>query len=377
MYSENEITKASFKVALQESKLLSDELFNLDRDLHHKSLIVYYSIENAVNNLISLKDNVIHVNDFHHEQRELISCKQSEIESVSLVNKELRKRISDLKDVVASQYKIMVIKDDSINELKNKLITISQENHKFKYSKKENLDSKLNEKISMEKERSKKLIEKERNKSEKYKIRIASLEKECNELIKRERKNSDSIPIQNNRFPGKSQNVEFFVHEYKSQLQVQLHSNDFVKPLKNLDWHLQVMRNNGVSIAVTPTVWLMPVLPEFEHFSSEWNPKITVRLHQYFLERAREMQLPEYEYTMAAKQFVITTNMSLSEHEQGILKKCKLISLFDVVSLTYSAFEKTVFKYNKKILNSECTDLRIKIEEISEGLISKIMSAKG
>lgn len=373
-------------VAMKESRELADKLFSTDKELHHTALVMHYSIDNLLNALESATINAMpeeHVNALAlmresideatgtinsqsailDKQKVLLGEQQDQLLAMEALQHELTKTTDKLIQVEALnrhlESEVTALKEKMKNE-KKALSTL-----KIAHS------SELESEKKKAKDRSKQANDKLKEKHQKSLDKISNLEREITELA-RDLQRMNGAPVSNNRYSGKTKGVEFFIHEYSSPLQIKFQTANLVKQLPNAMWHFQVMRSNGVSINVGPTTWCTPVLPDCELFSSEWNPKISQRLHELMLERAAESHPVEYKRTLAAKQHPITTNSLFTELEKKSLQKAKLITLFDSISLTYGAFENQMLTSCKKLTPEECIAIRIKIEMIGEDFVNSV-----
>lgn len=79
-----------------------------------------------------------------------------------------------------------------------------------------------------------------------------------------------------------------------------------VRQLDGANWHFQVTKNDGISIAVVPTIWLTPVLPYCQEFQDDWNPKIAKALCVKMLEKSKVTHPANFKRVAAAKLRPIT-----------------------------------------------------------------------
>lgn len=401
---------ASAQVALKQCRQLTDKLFPVDKGMHHTAAVMYYSLESLVTELQAFTSPQVAVESATsdeldaklvaattkvREQREALLEKTVVIKDLKEQLQKSQVEQSQLSKQVETQKAALVEQSTRLQEFDALQSTLSETEAalkrsianaerltsegnavklKLKEKESELVDTKrkasetLQAEIETIKSRSESLMQKEKQKHQKTQEMLTEQQRENAELAK-DLQRVNGVSVKNNRFAGKTKGVEFFIHEYSSPLQLQFQTANLVKQLPKANWHYQVMRSNGVSINVAPTVWCTPVLPECSDFQDEWNMDISNRLHELMLARAKESHPREYARTVAAKNHPITTNPLLTEVERKALQKAKLITLFDSISMTYTAFENQLTKYNKKMANEECIALRVKIEMICEDFI--------
>ncbi len=175
---------------------------------------------------------------------------------------------------------------------------------------------------------------------------------------------------------GTVNGVKFFIHEYDVPLSLVLKDNkNRINTINGLPWHIQVMRNNGVAVASMVSEWLTPVFPSSPDFDNYWDERNTQVIHGLMMERAKTTAKKQYMITLAAKKLTITNSDQLSKEEQNWLKKAKMITLFDSVSLCYPIFSVYLERANPDATEQQISDLHDKIKKISESFIDEKMSA--
>mgnify|MGYP000052718153 CR=1 FL=1 len=220
------------------------------------------------------------------------------------------------------------------------------------------------------KEKSKKAIDKEKAKVQNLASEVATLRKEKKQL------ESEIESIHGKKaasVAGMSEGVRFFIHEYNVPINLVLRDNvNRIRTIGGLPWHFQVMRNNCVSVVAMVSEWLTPVFPMCKDFNEEWNEHNTLVVHEMMMEKAKETKTATKEYllTMAAKQATITNDGRLSEQERDWLKKAKMITLFDAVSVVYPIFAYDIEKANSGVTSEQISELHDKIKAIADDFIS-------
>lgn len=170
---------------------------------------------------------------------------------------------------------------------------------------------------------------------------------------------------------GVTKGVRFFIHEYEVPISLVLRDNvNRMETIGGLPWHIQVMRNNGVSVAAMVSEWLTPIFPMCKDFNEEWDEKNTLVIHAIMMERAKATAKREYTLTLAAKKFTITNHDNFTKEEQDWFKKAKMITLFDAIGLCYPIFAYDIEKANKGITSSQISDLHNKLKSVANGFVA-------
>ncbi|EGR4213429.1 hypothetical protein NTH44_003602 [Vibrio metoecus] len=358
---------ANAVVAKKNARSLADSIS--DETQKHNALVIFFALDKLVSLLEAQESRTdssmntplnpeygMQIQDLNKVKLE----QQRQLEEYSKLEKELALTTLQLNKTSTALNKA----EESITGLQTQLKLQRQEA-------KTNLETALNS----EKEKSEKAKLKIKEKNCALLERINSLEVEANSLAADLRK-LNGQQLANAAFPGKSKGVKFTISEFASPIVLRFREKNYTQQLDGANWHFQVSKNDGISINVGTTVWLMPVLPECAEFRDDWNPKITARLHELMMERAKESHPLYYNNVLLAKKVTITTDPIFCKEEVKMLQKSKLITLFDVVSLTYSAFVNSLRSANPNIEDSTCSNIRMKVEEIVTRICLKHKTAK-
>lgn len=271
-------------------------------------------------------------------QDKLADFKEDYLDSANaLKNAELKVQ-GMTQDLVTKQQAHQLLEDD-LSKKTDKIARLTNE-----------LDSERlahEQEIQKEKVASDRKLNDEKRKREELSLQLASLQREHSSLCRRF--DSTQGKGDNKRYPGKRPGTSFFINEFEKELPMSLGSAAGVRQLDGANWHFQVTKNDGISIAVVPTIWLTPVLPYCQEFQDDWNPKIAEALCEKMLEKSKVTHPANFKRVAAAKQRPITNNEIFTSQESAALKKSKTISLFDAASLTRSAFFSKISKSNKKL----------------------------
>lgn len=348
--------KARSELVLQQINELSAKLTN-QPELYQSSRVMYFALQGIVNK----------VSDLVIAASESEKCKEkAEAELVALQKNSLADRIerhttlARLSSIDAEHqtalYRINALQDQLASSEEERLGQVQRHKDHLKDQKEaaaKQLEITKQKAESKDKQRSETIA--------KLQLTITNLQREVGEA-NRELQKTNGVAVNNGTFTGKTKGVRFYIHEYSSPLSIRFSKLNGIGLLEGeTNWHYQVMRENGVSINVGPTCWLTPVLPETVEFKDHWNMKISDRLHELMLDRAKGSHPVEYALTMKAKKLPITNHPGLSSEQSEALKKAKLITLFDSVSLTTTAFVNQIKKHNKQVDDSFCLDLKATI----------------
>lgn len=392
--SKIEIT-ANANVAMKQAGTLVNELTG---DHQHQARILYFVIEAILEKLEALPDSSHRVQALNNQISQLessVSLLEQDKEQALDENDKLKASLAtlnqDLENAAADREKLHQADDErqtleaerdqainkangldgEVKKLKSKLA----ETEKAWKAKVKTTQQRADADVSKAKEKSKQAVDKEKEKLRAQKEAYDKMVKERNELA-RDLARYNGSNVQNDHFKGKSPGVSFFIHEFSSPLKIKILDNSGISPLDDCQWHYQVMRSNGISVNIGVTEWLSPVIPESDEFKSEWNPAISDRLHELMLERAKETHPETYQRVMAAKGEYITNLDVFDESEQTRLKKAKLISLYDAVSLTKYGFTTKIRAQDPNISDEAVTLLRDKIGDIAREFEKKRTTVK-
>lgn len=376
---------AGATVARKEAQEIADKFEHVDSETYHKALVLRFSLEklesdlnkidlNTSPNHQSLADLEAKLAKIESELSEVTESKTAALTQIKTVQSEcnlLKKANDTLESEVASLTEMLEQEKKASSKLLEKTaqhkVELSSKALEHERDKREIADRYKSDTLKL-KERSQTLLTKEKEKNKQLQASIQLLKAE-NAALGRDLSKTNGQSVTDNSFKGKSKGVSFFIHEYSSPLQVIFFDSNRLSTLKGAQFHYQVMKNNGVSINVAPSTWLTPVLPDCDEFRAEWNAKIADRLHELILEQAKTNHKEEYQKVMLAKKTPITTHDRISDSEKKALQKAKLITLFDNISLTFTAFCDKMKAANKAWDDQDSLVLRAKVETIAQELI--------
>lgn len=386
---------ANASVAKKQVRQLADLIS--DQELNHTALVAFYALEKLVSDLKDLNfpnepEEALSENKLLTEQlgslnKELLTFKL-EVSTLKGVNSDLTTKLVNLQNeydaLGKSHLKLSGDYSAQTDEIKRLRIAVdTKEKQLIALNAKEaellkqlNLEiSRLNLEIKRVNEHSQKellsakeksatRLKVEQEKVQALNVKLHRAEAEIAELSRDLTKMNGAAV--GKPFQGKTRGVQFFIHEYKSPMTIHIQKSSRTRQLENANWHFQVMRNNGVSISVGTSQWLYPILPECNDMKDEWNSDISKALHEFMMANAKVSHPKEYKRVLAAKKLPITTSPLFTDEEKKALQKAKLITLFDSISLTYTAFSYHLQANNKKLTDEQCLEIRRKIETIAD-----------
>ncbi|MGR5347339.1 hypothetical protein [Vibrio mediterranei] len=111
-----------------------------------------------------------------------------------------------------------------------------------------------------------------------------------------------------------------------------------ISPIINdMPWSLRVYSSFGVGIDVAVNEFLVPIFPMCSEVADVWPEKLSDVIQQHILDEVKSSEPDRLKARKVAKSYTLTTNDAFTENQKSALKKAKMITMFEVGSISYEA----------------------------------------
>lgn len=105
-----------------------------------------------------------------------------------------------------------------------------------------------------------------------------------------------------------------------------------------LDWHIEIMSSEGVSVHCGLTEWLTAIIPFSAELQKDWTHDVQDFIHNVALDRLAASHPNNVEMVKQAKAVPLSEVPEFTEREQKLFDDLGVQSLFDLVSLNFTNF---------------------------------------
>ena len=142
---------------------------------------------------------------------------------------------------------------------------------------------------------------------------------------------------------GKKGKLTHYVMEIQSKLDSRPADDKYAHGfIDDVDFHYEIMSSTGVSVHTGLTMWAVPIIPFSTELQSDWNREIERVIHTTAVNKLKETHPNVVAMIDEAKATSIDEMHNLNSLQLEVLKNADYTNLYELVSLTYESFAKTV-----------------------------------
>lgn len=139
---------------------------------------------------------------------------------------------------------------------------------------------------------------------------------------------------------GHTGTLQYFPIVIESPLEFQYLDDSCKLGSLALDWHIEIMSSEGVSVHCGVTEWLTGIIPYSAEMQKDWTHEVQDFIHSIALDRLATSHPNNIEMVKQAKAVPLSEVPEFTEREQKLFDDLGFQSLFDVVSLNFTSFYK-------------------------------------